>query len=141
MHLLSSSESPNTYEQIVEPGLGSHCYGSAIQRAYSPGYDRLLEPASWPRFSIVLCPVEAVQGTVKDILGNVVNPTASEHTDTKDNGTDSGARYLCALVTPALMAEAYELNLWRQIVIHVGMTDKKVFLEYDAGARYYYISV
>jgi kinesin family member 2/24 len=93
------------------------------------------------KLAVVLCPIEAVQGTVKDVLGNVVNPTESEHTDTKEIGTDSGARYLCALVTPGLMAEAYELNLWRQIVIDIGMIDKEIFLEYDTGTRYYYISV
>jgi kinesin family member 2/24 len=92
------------------------------------------------KLAAVLCPVEAVQVTVKDILGNVVNPTASEHTATKDNGIDSSARYLCALVTPALMAEAYELNMWRQTVINVSMMEKEVFLEYDAGTRYYFIS-
>ena len=94
-----------------------------------------------PKLAVVLCPVEAVPGTVKDVLGNVVNPTESEHTETKVNSTDSGARYLCALVTPVLMATAYELNLWRQIVIDVGMMDMEVFLEYDAGTRFYHISV
>jgi kinesin family protein 2/24 len=106
-----------------------------------PGRDVALSMPDDLKLAVVLCPVEAVQGTVQDVLGNVVNPTASEHIDTKVNGTDSGARYLCGLVTPGQMAEAYELNLWRQIVIEVGMMEKEVILEYDAGTRYYYISV
>jgi kinesin family protein 2/24 len=103
-----------------------------------PGRGLSLSTPEGLKLAVVLCPVE---GTVKDVLGNVVNLTESEHTDAKDNGMGSGARYLCALVTPGLTAEAYELNLWQQIVIDVGMMDKEVFLEYDVETRYYYISV
>jgi kinesin family protein 2/24 len=106
-----------------------------------PGRGLALSMSDGLKLAVVLCPVEAVQGIVKDILGNVVNPTESGHTYAKVNGTDSNARYLCALVTPGLTAEAYELNLWQQVVIDVGMMGKEVFLEYDAGTRYYYISV
>ncbi|RYP70885.1 hypothetical protein DL771_005135 [Monosporascus sp. 5C6A] len=87
------------------------------------------------KLAVILCPLEAVQGIVKDTLENVVNHKENGHADARGNGTDRGARYLCALVTPGLMAEAYELNLWRQIVLDVDSMDKEVFLEYDAGTR------
>ena len=121
------------FKERIRPGM-------VISWNQPPGRGLALSVPDDLKLAVVLCPVEAVQVTVKDILGNVVNPTASEHTATKGNGTDSGARYLCALVTRALMAEAYELNLWRQIVINASMMDKEVLLEYDAGTRYYYIS-
>lgn len=95
-----------------------------------------------PKLAVILCPVEAVLGTVKDVHGNLVNPTDSSPDDTEDNnGTRSGAKYLCALVTPAVMADAYDLNLWRQIVVDVSVMEKEVLLEYDAATRYYYTSL
>jgi kinesin family protein 2/24 len=115
--------------------------GMVISWNQLPGSDLTLKMPDKVKLAVVLCPAEAVQQTVKDILGNIVNPSASEHTITTEKGIGTRTRYLCALLTPALMAEAYELNLWRQIVIDVGMMDKEVFLEYDAGTRYYYISV
>jgi kinesin family protein 2/24 len=92
------------------------------------------------KLAVVLCPVEAVRVAVKDVLGEVVNPTENDRANTKEHNTHRNERYLCALVTPGVMAETYELNLWRQIVLDVGMMDKEVFLEYDAETRYYYIS-
>jgi kinesin family protein 2/24 len=123
-----------TFKERIRPGM-------VVSWNKPPGLDLALSMPDDLKLAVVLCRVEAVQGTVKDVLGNVVNPTEGGHTDTKVNGTDSGARYLCGLVTPGLMAEAYELNLWRQIVIDVGTMEKEVILDYDAGTRYYYISV
>jgi len=131
---LDPSATTVPFKERIRPGM-------IVSWNQPPDRDLALSMPDSLKLASILCPVEAVQGTVKDVLGNVVNPTESELTDTKDNGTESGARYLCALVIPGPMAEAYELNLWRQIVIDVGMMDKEVFLEYDAGTRYYYISV
>jgi kinesin family member 2/24 len=131
---LDPSATTAPFKERIRPGM-------IVSWNQPPGRDLALNMPDDLKLGVVLCPVEAIQGTVKDVLGNVVNTTESEHTDTKENVIDSGARYLCALVMPALMAEAYELNLWRQIVIDVGMMDKEVFLEYDVGTRYYYISV
>lgn len=122
-----------TFKERIRPGM-------VVSWNQPPSRDLALSMPDDLQLAVVLCPVEAAQGTVKHILGNVVNPTEGGHTGTKVNGTDRGARYLCGLVTPGLMAEAYELNLWRQIVIDVGMMEKEVILEYDAGTRYYYIS-
>lgn len=49
--------------------------------------------------------------------------------------------YLCALVVPGVMADAYEVHLWRQVVVGVNTMEKEVGLEYDAATRYYYVSV
>ncbi|KUJ07748.1 P-loop containing nucleoside triphosphate hydrolase protein [Mollisia scopiformis] len=90
------------------------------------------------QLAVILCPAQAGQACIKDVLGSVVNSSSSEDTQ---NDKECDPRYLCALVTPGSTAEAYEVNLWRQIVIDVEMMEKEVFLEYDAGTRYYYISV
>ncbi|KPM39756.1 hypothetical protein AK830_g6811 [Neonectria ditissima] len=59
-----------------------------------------------------------------------------------DAGTESkGPRYLCAIVTPAIMSEAYDLHLWRQVVVEVEQMDTEVLLEYDVATRYYYITI
>jgi kinesin family protein 2/24 len=84
------------------------------------------------QLAVVLCPADAVPATMEDALGSVVNP--------EDASDATSSRYLCALMTPGLRVKAYELNLWRQIVIPVGSMEKEVILEYDAGTRYYYIS-
>ncbi|KAK9416643.1 putative Kinesin motor domain-containing protein [Seiridium unicorne] len=89
------------------------------------------------KLAAVLCPVESV----KDAFINVIDPADNEHAKTQENGRESNTRYLCALLTPGLMVETYELNFWRQIVIDVDMMEGEVILEYDAGTRYYYISV
>jgi kinesin family protein 2/24 len=122
------------FKERIRPGM-------VISWNQHPGRGLALSMPDGLKLAVVLCPVEAVQGTFKDVFGNVINPTESAHTDAKDSGTDSGARYLCAPVTPAIMAEAYELNLWQQVVIDVGLMDKEMFLEYDSGTRYYYVSV
>ncbi|OIW26752.1 P-loop containing nucleoside triphosphate hydrolase protein [Coniochaeta ligniaria NRRL 30616] len=92
------------------------------------------------KLAVVLCPAGAVSKPVKDALGNLVNPEDDRHADSEDDSADGHARYLCALIVPGLMARAYELNLWRQTVIPLGMMEKEVILQYDSGTRYYYIS-
>ncbi|KAL4780069.1 P-loop containing nucleoside triphosphate hydrolase protein [Aspergillus varians] len=54
---------------------------------------------------------------------------------------DVGKEYLCALVLPERLAQAYEVNLWRQVVVDVGAMDAEVLLEYDSATRYYYLTV
>ena len=71
------------------------------------------------KLAVLLCLAEAIQGSAKDALGKVVNPRENEHVNTGKSGADNGGRYLCALLTPGQTADAYELNLWRQIVIDI----------------------
>ncbi len=93
------------------------------------------------KLAVLLCPTEAIQGNAKDALGKVVNPRENGHINPGKSGVDNGGRYLCAPLTPGQTADAYELNLWRQIVIDVDSMDVEVHLEYDAATRYYYVSV
>jgi kinesin family protein 2/24 len=90
------------------------------------------------KLAAVLSPVEAVQETSRGAFEQVLDLTGRDKTT---NGTDHGTRYLCALITPGQTAGAYELNLWRQVIIDVSMMESEVILEYDAGTRYYYLSV
>ncbi len=115
--------------------------GMVVSWNQSTGCDPVPRIAGDARMAVILCPVEAVPETVKDHFGNVVNPAGSEDSDATVNVIDNTARYLCALVTRAPMAEAYELNLWQQIVVDADLMDKEVSLEYDPGTRYYYTTM
>jgi kinesin family protein 2/24 len=126
----SRNEDPNV---ATVPFKERICPGMVVSWKQHPGGDDLPDEFM---LAFVLCPAEGIPTNLKDATGNLV----SSHRDLKDKST-VGARYLCALVTPALMAEAYEVNLWQQTFIDIDMMEKEVFLEYDAGTRYYYISV
>lgn len=78
--------------------------------------------------AVVLCPENAAGEHARDVLGKRINNGASQ-------------RYLCALVIPGTLAEAYEVNLWRQVVLDVNEMEAEVRLEYDPATRYYHISV
>ncbi|KAK6069433.1 kinesin motor domain-containing protein [Seiridium cupressi] len=127
---LNSSATEMPFKERIRPGMvvswnGSSEHCSAL---------RLPEGL---KLAVILCPAESV----KDTLINVIDLADNEHAKAKETGKQGIIRYLCALLTPGLMAEAYELNLWRQIIIDVNMMEGEVILEYDAGTRYYYISV
>jgi kinesin family protein 2/24 len=78
------------------------------------------------KLAVLLCPAEAFSGSAKEY---------GEHTAL------DGRRYSCALLVPGQTDDAYELNLWRQIVIDVDSMDTEVHVEYDSATRYYYVSV
>ncbi|KAJ9134275.1 Kinesin-like protein [Pleurostoma richardsiae] len=90
---------------------------------------------------VVLCPAAAVGGHVKDCVGRDVNTPTSEENGTAVEEGRHPARYLCAIVMPGVMAEAYEVNLWRQVLVEVEWMDAEVVLEYDVATRYYYLAV
>lgn len=77
--------------------------------------------------AVVLCPAE-------DTRNN------GQH-DNVNGPTNVGSRYLCAVVAPGMMHGAYELSLWRQLVVDVDLMEKEVILEYDTATRYYFISI
>lgn len=87
---------------------------------------------------VILCPAPAVGDGVRDVLGNQVNPGQS---DKREEAGSKGGSYLCAIVTPAVMAEAYDVHLWRQIVVKEQWMNTEVLLEYDIATRYYYITI
>ena len=94
-----------------------------------------------PKLAVVL-------SSVNNLRPEFVTSQASERgIDSSRGGADGGSsnggdvRFLCALVTPGLTTGAYEVNLWQQVSLDVESMEKEVFLDYDPGTRYYYISV
>ncbi|VUC28483.1 unnamed protein product [Clonostachys rosea] len=81
--------------------------------------------------ALILCPVSAAGPYARDYQGNSVQAESGE------NRSDS-ASYLCALVTEKTNSEAYEMNLWRQVVVRVGEMTDEVILKYDTAARNWY---
>jgi kinesin family protein 2/24 len=83
--------------------------------------------------AVVLCPHTAEEGHVEEglpgFLGN------------KAQASQGLQRYLCATVSSGTLADTYEINLWRQVVIHVKEMEAEVLLEYDAATRYYHTTV
>ncbi|KAG4439077.1 hypothetical protein IFR05_005419 [Cadophora sp. M221] len=52
-----------------------------------------------------------------------------------------GRKFICALVLPSPMADAYELDVTRQFEIAVDKMEREVLMEYDASSRCYYITL
>lgn len=107
---------------------------------------RWTPPADFPvrlpsqNLALVLCPHHAVEPHVRDILGNQVNPELQGGEGKGEGGIDKSQRYLCAMVLPGALANAYEVNMWRQVVIDVTAMEAETLLEYDSATRYYYIT-
>jgi kinesin family protein 2/24 len=81
--------------------------------------------------AMVLCPDWAIETDIKDFRGEVVKV-----------GTREGPRkYLCALISPAIMNGVYDLNTWRHAVIAVEDMEKEAILDYDAATRFYHLDV
>jgi kinesin family protein 2/24 len=87
--------------------------------------------------AVVLCPAAGVGPTTRDTMGRSVDAAL------QGNKTVEGRdrRYLCALVTPGVMQGAYEVNLWRHVVLDVDCMDKELVLEYDSATRFYHLGV
>lgn len=83
---------------------------------------------------LVLSPASAIKPGVQDLLYREINPASKE-------GEEKQERWLCAIVAPAIMFSAYDMNLWRQVAINVDQMETEVILEYDMGTRSYYIKV
>lgn len=136
--LSSRDLSPNStnlpFKKRIRPGM-------VVSWSTTPGVSSAIDLLEQHiKLAVVLCPAEAVLKTVVDALGTTASPDERSHTDPQDDGAGGHARYLCALVVPGSMPNAFELNLWRQVVISVGMMENEAILEYDAATRYYYIS-
>ena len=94
---------------------------------YKPNWDSPLKQ----NLAIVLCPEWAVDSK---------SPEAAE-TIIKGGSDAEGPKYLCALVTPGIMAGAYTLSMWSQVIIAASEMEEEITLEYDAATRFYYITV
>jgi kinesin family protein 2/24 len=82
--------------------------------------------------AVVLCP-HTEEGHVEEgFLGFAGN---------KAQASQGLQRYVCATVSSGTLADTYEINLWRQMVIDVKEMEAEVLLEYDAATRYYHTTV
>ena len=87
--------------------------------------------------ALILCPAAAAGPTTQDTMGRKVD-TEFEGNKTQD-GDDR--RYLCAVVSPAVLNGAYEVSVWRYVVVDVDYMDAEVILEYDSATRFYHMVV
>ncbi|KAK4204600.1 P-loop containing nucleoside triphosphate hydrolase protein [Triangularia verruculosa] len=87
------------------------------------------------QMAVVLSRVDAVGERVRDVNGAQVNPPSGEHESGK------GERYLCSMVLPAILPGAYDVSLWRQVVVGVEEMEAEVILEWDMATRYHYMTV
>lgn len=82
------------------------------------------------RLAVIMCPISAV----KPVPAYVIHQTEAV-SSTEDS------QFLCALVSPGVMSEAYTVDLWRQVVLDVKWMDGEMVLEYDVATRYYYLAI
>lgn len=89
---------------------------------------------------IVLSLASAVNSNVQDFEGKLIK--------IQDLSADGYVmvnrhqpQYLCAILTPGMLGETYEINMWKQIVVGVEAMEKEVILEYDTATRYYYTAI
>ncbi|KAJ5123044.1 hypothetical protein N7448_009141 [Penicillium atrosanguineum] len=83
--------------------------------------------------ALVLCPQIADAAQAQAFLGFLG--------DKARQVSQRGQRYLCATVSSGALADTYEVNMWRQVVVDVKDMEAEVLLEYDAATRYHHITV
>ncbi|KAK0710420.1 P-loop containing nucleoside triphosphate hydrolase protein [Apiosordaria backusii] len=88
------------------------------------------------QMGVVLSRAGAVGERVRDVYGVQVNPRDG---DNQEEGR--GERYLCSMVIPAILPGAYDVSLWRQVVVGVEEMEAEVILEWDMATRYHYLTV
>jgi kinesin family protein 2/24 len=108
---LDSSHQSIPFQDRIQPGM-------VISWQPSLGHSSTLGLADGLKLAAVLCPERA-----------------------GDDGAADVRQYRCALVPKAVLPEAYELHLWRQVVIDVDKMENEIILEYDAATRYYFIAI
>ncbi|KAH9905872.1 P-loop containing nucleoside triphosphate hydrolase protein [Xylariomycetidae sp. FL2044] len=151
----TSGSGPTTSSKtdLVQDGIGiidSSCSKAVSSESSAAPFKERIRPGmvvslseppastSDTRLAVVLCPLEHSGVTSKSSSDR---PLKQQDVGKHGGDRSSIARYVCALVTPGLTPEAYEVNLWRQLVVDVSMMEKEVFLEYDNKTRYYYMSI
>lgn len=87
---------------------------------------------------MIMSPATAMGSHVKDVQGNPISGPAEVEDISQELSEE---KYLCAAVSPGVMAEAYELSVWRQAVVDVAQMEGEVIMEYDSSTRYYYMAL
>jgi kinesin family protein 2/24 len=137
----------NSMARTSSRDLGQHDIDVPFRKRIRPGMIIRWNPTLGSRSSVglaedavKLAAVLSPANTTSVIMG--ISPgnrlCGSEHVGATSG--DCQAAYLCALLTPSQVENAYELNLWRQTVVGVNEMEQEVILEYDTRTRYYYIS-
>lgn len=84
--------------------------------------------------AVILCPVWPGEPD----LGYVLN---HQHVQSSPVVEHDSQQYLCAIVSPGIMANSYQVDLWRHVVISKEQIKDEIILEYNSATRYYYISL
>ena len=81
--------------------------------------------------------VMAPEGAFEDASQELEIPT----TTGCGTSSPSNRKYICALVLPSPMGDAYEIDVNNQVVVGVDEMEKELLMEYDAASRCYYINI
>lgn len=81
--------------------------------------------------ALILCPDWAVETHVVDM----------RHVEVKGERNVGRKKYLCAVMAPAVMHGAFELSVWRQVLVDVADMEKEVLMEYDSATRLYHPNI
>ncbi|KAI0160542.1 P-loop containing nucleoside triphosphate hydrolase protein [Xylariaceae sp. FL1272] len=133
-HILDPDATSIPFKQRVRPGMVVSCSEIATTISASGTQDG-------PNLVLVLSPATAFSRVSGGVTTNTDITNDSPQNDGLKNRTLTNARYICALVVPSLMAGAYELNMWSQVIVDVEQMEREVILEYDPSTRYYYVTV
>lgn len=81
--------------------------------------------------ALILCPDWAIETHVVDI----------RNVEVKGERNVGRKRYLCAVMAPAVMHGAFELRVWRQVLVYVADMEREILMEYDDSTRFYHLNV
>ncbi|KAL2061256.1 hypothetical protein VTL71DRAFT_7529 [Oculimacula yallundae] len=118
----SSKDSNVPFQKRLRPGM-------FIEREKAPQYLKKF---------MIMCPVGAFSSD-EDKDKNTI-PTAGQ-TSPQESQTEDVRKFVCALVLPSPMADAYELDVTKLFEIAVDEMEKELLMEYDAASRCYYMTL
>ncbi|KAK4186275.1 hypothetical protein QBC35DRAFT_501606 [Podospora australis] len=132
LEMLDSSADPEPRASEI-PFKGRIRPGMVVSWTPGPEYSIFGAAGSGSKtFAVILSPTEVVGERVRDVKGVLVNPPET-------GGKEK--RWLCAMVTPAILPGAYDISIWRQAVVAEDQMTGEVVMEWDAATRYYYLTV
>ncbi|KAH8667607.1 diatom spindle kinesin 1 [Tricladium varicosporioides] len=73
----------------------------------------------------------------------VMSPASGFEGATGTNGEENSkkAGYICCIVMPSPMKNAYELDVRHQSIFKIEEMDKELLMEYDQATRYYFLTI
>jgi kinesin family protein 2/24 len=122
---IDSRSSKKTESQATEQVVEQKIPAEPFQNRIKPGMIVRMKhkyPLYPVRHVAILCPVGA--------LGH------GKENDSKDEG-----KFVCAEVTPGLMADAYNIAIGYQSVVALEDMEKEVLMEFDGATRYYFVTI